>query len=163
VAYWGGIRGHTPYTNLHVFWQRILTSVIINKPATVWTSEKPYTSVWRLPTRTSAILAFSGDKSCCASGRFTECRAGSDHRLCLGRRTDAAMVLISDIASCNQPTATHRSFSLSRHTRLATTTRSHDTHTYIHTPSSEKKWYICFSIYFSQFSDKFYETFSEYS
>jgi len=30
----GGIRGYTPYTNLQVFWQRILTSVIINKQGT---------------------------------------------------------------------------------------------------------------------------------
>ena len=33
VVYWGGIRGYTPCTNLRVFWQRILTSVIINKQA----------------------------------------------------------------------------------------------------------------------------------
>ena len=30
----GGIRGYTPYTNLRDFWQRILTSVIINKQGT---------------------------------------------------------------------------------------------------------------------------------
>jgi len=30
------------------------------------------------------------------------------------------------------------------------------------TPCSEKKWYLCFSVNFSQFLDKFYEIFSEY-
>ena len=43
----GGIRGYTPYTNLRVFWQRILTSVIINKQGTFRPFAKPRL---RIPT-----------------------------------------------------------------------------------------------------------------
>ena len=131
------------------------------------------------PTR-GAIVAFIGGKSCIAAAHLAKnhqpegprkwyivhsccvsggCRGATDRRR-HGSPTDKwhrhAVLCYGDaIASCKQLTATHQSLSLSLQTRLATTTYIH---TYIHTPFSEKKWYIWFSICCSQFPDKFYET-----